>query len=83
LILSVNRNKLNTLRDAVMNFMEYAYINFNSDKIRLIVYNVVKELEVELTLLDENNTPIIVRRCNANDIIKSLRYHLESRNLPK
>jgi hypothetical protein len=52
LIFTESRNNLNSIADAIVVFMKYAKINFNSDKCRLIIHKQDRSIEVPFLLED-------------------------------
>jgi hypothetical protein len=63
--------------------MEYAHINFNPKKCRILIHNAEKILISPLLLPDANNIEQEVEVCNIKDTVKYLGVPLSTRKLQK
>jgi hypothetical protein len=79
LIFSDTRDHLNQLVDALTQFMNYAQINFNPKKCRILVHNAEKIEIPPLFLPDAAGNQQTIEVCGIKDIIKYLGVPLSTR----
>jgi hypothetical protein len=67
LIFADTREHLNILVEGFVQYMEYAHINFNPKKCKILIHNAEKILIPPLFLPDANNLEQEVEVCNIKD----------------
>jgi hypothetical protein len=84
LLVFVNtREHLNKLVDGLIQFMEYAHINFNPKKCKILIRNAEKIVISSLFLPAENRMEQEMEVCNIKGTIKYLGIPLSTRKLQK
>jgi hypothetical protein len=72
LIFSGTIDHLNKLTEGLIQFMEYAHINFNPKKCKILIHNAEKVMILPLFLPDAEGNDQTVEECGIKDIVKYL-----------
>jgi hypothetical protein len=77
------KEDLSLLTDTLIDCMNYAHINFNHKKFKLIIHKTDKESIVPIQFPGSEEDLTDVETCNIKDIVKHLSVPLNTRKLQK
>jgi hypothetical protein len=83
LIFSDTIEHLNLLTDMLIDCVNYAHINFNPKKFKLLIHKTHKDTIVPIQLPDAKEDLTDMEICNIEDIVKHLSVQLSTRKLQK